>query len=371
MKKTLNISLAYKKDKRLNQARINISKDILNMLFLSIKNKKIQIKYENKKIQILSIDNNCKIETISTIKENKLIYFQTSKNLAFEKVGNKLSNKIYYSCKLFIPLPIIKDLKITKTNNKISMNIINNKIILTLEEENITMNNGKIFTIKVNKGGIGKTFLTAQLGHGLSLLDKRVLLLTSDSQNNIFNYLLKGDKNFEQGLKSEVIDSNGEYFRLRKNLYFLPLENNRFSSQFINKLPSFLETLKKEYDYILIDSVPTLKIDSTFLECSDKIIIPAYCDEVTIEGILNLVEEIDINKIHSILINRYKNTKTQNKYFDELKNMTEDTDIIFPRPIPQLAFIEEMLDKKKSIWEYTNKQATEVQEILLDILEQM
>ncbi|WP_442878338.1 ParA family protein, partial [Cetobacterium sp.] len=52
---------------------------------------------------------------------------------------------------------------------------------------------GKIITVKNNKGGVGKTFVTAQLASGLALLDNRVLVLTSDSQNNIFSYLLKGN----------------------------------------------------------------------------------------------------------------------------------------------------------------------------------
>uniref|UniRef100_UPI003AF17F8C ParA family protein n=1 Tax=Cetobacterium sp. TaxID=2071632 RepID=UPI003AF17F8C len=260
------------------------------------------------------------------------------------------------------------EMGINKDHKKIKIEKLDNKIqIHKMEESNM----GKIYTVKVNKGGIGKTFLTAQLGAGLSLLNKKVLLLTSDSQNNLFNYLLKGDKAFEKGLKSEVVNGDGEYFRLRKNLYFLPLENNKFSATFLNEMPNFLEKLRDEYDYILIDSVPTLKIDAVFLEHSDKIIIPSYCDEVTMEGVLNLVNEIDVNKIHTILINRYKNTKIQNKYLAEMKNIISNTDIIFPQPIPQLAFIEEMLDKKKSIWEYTNKQANEVQEILLEILSKM
>ena len=48
------------------------------------------------------------------------------------------------------------------------------------------MNN--IFTVKVNKGGIGKTFFTVQIGHGLALQGYKVLLITSDSQNNILHY---------------------------------------------------------------------------------------------------------------------------------------------------------------------------------------
>ena len=48
------------------------------------------------------------------------------------------------------------------------------------------MNN--IFTVKVNKGGIGKTFFKVQIGHGLALQGYKVLLITSDSQNNILHY---------------------------------------------------------------------------------------------------------------------------------------------------------------------------------------
>ncbi|MCJ8342560.1 MAG: ParA family protein [Cetobacterium sp.] len=227
---------------------------------------------------------------------------------------------------------------------------------------------GRIITIKNNKGGVGKTFITAQLAHGLSLLEKKVLILTSDSQNNIFNYLLKGNKDFENGLKAEISKRKGEYFRLRENLYFLPLENSSFGSQFIKEIPNYLERMKKEYDYILIDSIPTLKIDNIFLENSDYIIIPAFCDEVTIEGILNLIGEIGKEKILSIVVNKFKSTEIQNYFLEQLKGVLENTTILFPDPIKQLSFIEKMLYNKKTIWEYSNKEATQVQESFYEII---
>ena len=230
---------------------------------------------------------------------------------------------------------------------------------------------GRVITIKNNKGGVGKTFISAQLAHGLSLLEKRVLILTSDSQNNIFNYLLKGNKDFEKGLKAEVSKRKGEYFRLRENLYFLPLENSTFGNQFMNELPKYLERIREEYDYIVVDSIPVLKVDNIFLENSDHIIIPCFCDEVTIEGVLNLLNEIDIKKIISIMVNKYKPTEIQNYFLDQLKDQLEGVNLVFPDPIKQLSFIEKMLYNKKTVWEYQNKEAIQVQDSFYEIIKEL
>lgn len=227
---------------------------------------------------------------------------------------------------------------------------------------------GRIVSIKNNKGGVGKTFLTAQLATGLAYLEKKVLVLTSDSQNNLFNFLHDGPKQFKNGLKEEVKNGTGEYFRLRDNLLFLPLEDNKFSNQFLKDLPKFLEKCKKEYDYILIDSTPVLKLDKVFLNESDDILIVGFADEVTIEGMVNLLNEIDIKKVLSIVINKYKATLVQAKYYEILKNDLKDLNVNFPQPIQNLSFIEQILDKKKTIWEYNNKEAQAVQSVLLDII---
>ncbi|MGL4403481.1 MAG: ParA family protein [Fusobacteriaceae bacterium] len=230
---------------------------------------------------------------------------------------------------------------------------------------------GKIITVKVNKGGVGKTFLTSQLGAGLAMIDKKVLIITSDSQNNILNYLYQGEREFKKGLKEDVKNGNGEIFNLRENLQFIPLENNKFGNQFLQDLSPYLMKKREDYDFILIDSVPTMKIDDVFVHCSDKIIIPAFCDEVTIEGILNLVEHIDVNKISSIVINRYKNTETQNQYLEKLRNAVEGTEILLADPIPQLSMIEKILDKKKSVWEYSNRDILKIQDILAEVMQKI
>lgn len=228
-----------------------------------------------------------------------------------------------------------------------------------------------VILFKVNKGGIGKTFLSCQIGHGLALLGKKVLIITSDSQNNVLNFLHQGEKSFEKGLHYCVTRGGKEVISLRKNLDFIPLESNRLGSQFVLRLQEWLDERRKEYDYILIDSVPTMKIDSEFVRLADHIIIPCFCDEATIEGVLNLIDEVDIQKVLSIQVNRFKPRKIETKYLEFLKGQLEGNSIYFGEPIKDLSFISSMLDKKKSIWEYKNKQTEEVQDILFLLLDKI
>ncbi|WP_297407743.1 ParA family protein [uncultured Cetobacterium sp.] len=230
---------------------------------------------------------------------------------------------------------------------------------------------GKIITIKNNKGGVGKTFLTTQLASGLALAENKVLILTSDSQNNVFDYLLSGFLEFKNGLKAEVSRKEGEYFRLSKNLYFLPLEDNKFSNQFLKNLPVFLDECREEYDYTIIDSTAILKLDAVFLEKTDSIIIPTYADEVTLKSVINLLKEVDIKKVKAIVTNRYRASQNQKKYYEALKADLKDSPIFISKPINHVSFLENMLDSKKSIWQFSNKTAEQIQEILLDVIEQI
>ncbi|MGL6119667.1 MAG: ParA family protein, partial [Fusobacteriaceae bacterium] len=212
---------------------------------------------------------------------------------------------------------------------------------------------GKVYTIKVNKGGIGKSFLTVQIGAGLALDGNKVLLLTSDSQNNILDYTLSVEKvpEFKHGFKKIVSNGKGTILTLRENLDFIPLEDSKFSNEFLKKVPACIEKLKQKYDYILIDSIPTMQLDSEFVQCSDKIIIPCYCDRVTVDGVLKVIDEAGAEKVHSIIVNRYRNTATQNQFLQILSETLENTDIFFPTPISEQASIEVLLGKGKTIWE--------------------
>lgn len=357
--KELKLMMKYRKDgklSRLNSATISLNQAMINHLG----NISLSFFYQNKEI---ILNGNNESETYEKAKNGKII--ELKRNIKLQS-GRKLD----------LPLGILDDLGVNlEKENKVQIEFLeDHKLklkLISLPVENLEKKEntkvGKIITIKVNKGGVGKTFITVQLGAYLALQDKKVLLLTSDSQNNIIDYCFGERIEFEGGLKEFVKSGTGDIIKLRKNLFFIPLESSTFGTQFLLKLPLFLEKLKNEYDYILIDSIPTMKIDSVFVKASDKIIIPTFCDRVTTEGVLNVVDETGVDKVLAVIINKYEDKKIQNLYKKELIEAIENTDILFPNPIPNTSEIEILLHKGKTIWESKAKKIEEIQSSFKEI----
>ncbi|MDC7955870.1 ParA family protein [Fusobacterium simiae] len=225
---------------------------------------------------------------------------------------------------------------------------------------------GEIIQIKVEKGGIGKTFIASNLAHLLALLEYRVIILSIDSQNNVYSIFNKVNQRIKGSLKKSILSNEIYKIKLRENLDFIPIELY-LSPNILKEVPAFLRKLKKNYDYIIIDSLPALKVDNIFLENSDKIIIPAHGDKMTLQGIISIIKE-HREKIHSIIFNKYINTKINREYYKEIKEICKNSSIYISKPIKNNAFIAELIEKGKTIWESRAKKIIETQEIFKDII---
>ena len=225
---------------------------------------------------------------------------------------------------------------------------------------------GEIIQIKVEKGGVGKTFIASNLAHLLALLDYKVIILSIDSQNNVYSIFNKVNQRIKGSLKKSVLSNEIYKIKLRENLDFIPIELY-LSPNILKEVPAFLRKLKKNYDYIIIDSLPALKVDNIFLENSDKIIIPAHGDKMTLQGIISIIKE-HREKIHSIIFNKYINTKINREYYKEIKEICKNSGIYISKPIKNNAFIAELIEKGKTIWESRSKKIIETQEIFKDII---
>lgn len=225
-----------------------------------------------------------------------------------------------------------------------------------------------IVQIKVNKGGIGKSFITANLAHLLALAnDKKVLILTTDNQNCIFDIFNKNIMLEEKGLRASINSDEINYIRLRDNLHFIPFEKDikRLDKK---KTIKFIEKLKKEYEYILIDSTPTINLDNLILDLADKIIIPAHGDKLCANGIANILKKSS-HKVVAIMFNKFNNTRLDISYLKEINELCKDTTIIVPTPIPQWSYLNNLVEKGKTIWESksTSEKLERVQNTFIEV----
>lgn len=365
------VILSYKKNSGFNQALLSLSRELVDFLGADEENNTIAIDYENNCFYLLK--ENVEFEETITDKEGNLIKLKKNINIIKSMINR---NANYWNYKINIPSKVIEVLKL-KENPTVNISQLVDKIMV----EPIGGKMAKVIVDKANKGGIGKTFTTVQLGHGLALKGYKVLLLTSDSQNNILHYTLSKERlsklpekyDMAKGLRHSVLfgDKEDYYIKLRKNLYCLPAESSVFTKKFEKEFSMYLEKKKEEYDYIIIDSIPTMDIDKTFVDCADKVIIPVFPDYSTIEGILNVIEEVGVDKVDAVIPNLYKGTKVQKSYYNNLKKALENLNILFPEPIRELSQIESLLDKGKTIWETRTKAMLEVQKTFLDVIIQL
>ncbi len=342
---------SYKKDGRLSSVRLGLNKKEMEKIGINKENPFCSFVYTNGEITISS-----------TLLKNEE-YNTNQENVVFLSKNTKV--EISTTCKLLIPAELVSIM-----GDEVEVRYLDKKVSITkIKTAPLPATKGRIFVIKVNKGGVGKTFTTVQLAHYLSLSGKRVMILTSDSQNNILNYTGKEDfflKGYK-GIKEFVKGGEGEIIKLRENLWFIPTESSTFGSQFLKNLPNFLEKLRKEYDYILIDSIPTMKIDSVFVQAADRIIIPGFADSVTINGIVNVILEAGADKVLAVLMNKFENKKIQKELMLEISNTLKDTTILFPEPIKNLSDIQTSLHRGRTIWESSSTKLNEVKSSFLEI----
>jgi len=172
------------------------------------------------------------------------------------------------------------------------------------------MNKTKVICFANNKGGSGKSTSCSNIGFFLADSGKKVLLIDGDMQLNlslsIFNEekvleIAGGEKNLYQAIKKQGDLSNYVYKTDYENLDIIPSSTLMSSIEFelFSKwqreyiLKKGLDNLKKSgiYDYILIDSPPTLGgWVMNILAASDYLIIPVEASPWGLFGLSNMFE---------------------------------------------------------------------------------
>lgn len=226
-----------------------------------------------------------------------------------------------------------------------------------------------IILVKNNKGGVGKTYITLQLAaHKALIKNKKTLILTSDSQNDILKFSgIKIDDTSKFGLEDFIEGKSYKIKKLRENLFFLHLQGYKIKNSFDEAFKRAIKLLKDEYDYIVIDGSPVMGLDNLFIEISDYIVIPTFLDSITTHSVLSMLKKVDLNKVKAVVPNRIGRTKLEKEYYDFLNQKLGVQGIHLSFPIPQISLISKLIDKETLLWESKAKKLDYIKGIFINI----
>jgi chromosome partitioning protein len=191
-----------------------------------------------------------------------------------------------------------------------------------------------VIAVANQKGGVGKTTTTVNLGASLAASEKKTLIIDCDPQANttsslgfpkdparrtLYQALILGES-FDKIIIDGQIDGL-DLIPSDKNLVgaaveLVGMENREY------RLKEAIKVVKEKYDIVLIDCPPSLDLLTlNALAASDSVIVPIQCEYLAIEGVSELLDTLmrlrrTINPalaIEGILLTMYDDRTTLSK----------------------------------------------------------
>ncbi|MEG0268338.1 MAG: AAA family ATPase [Carnobacterium sp.] len=169
----------------------------------------------------------------------------------------------------------------------------------------------RIIAVANQKGGVGKTTTTVNLGACLAYSGKKVLLVDIDAQGNATSGLgvrkVDVEKDIYDILVNETPIEEVVLPSSRENLWVVPATiqlagaeielTNQMARE--TRLKQALAKITDDYDFILIDCPPSLgHLTINAFTASDTILIPVQCEYYALEGLSQLLNTVRLVQKH-------------------------------------------------------------------------
>ncbi|MBR3177067.1 ParA family protein [Candidatus Saccharibacteria bacterium] len=218
----------------------------------------------------------------------------------------------------------------------------------------------KVITVTNQKGGVGKTTTSVNLAFYLAKAGKKTLLLDFDPQGNASSGLGVKEKDANKTI-SAVMTGDVELKDIIvqpdkkkcKNLFLAPTNvdladaevvmNSKELSEKLFVLKKAIATISKDYDFIIIDSQPSLSLLTVNgMAAANYLLLPVQTEYYALEGVADLLKTVNeikkrVNpklKLLGVLATMYdKRTSLSSQVLAEVKRYFKDR--VFDTTIPR------------------------------------
>lgn len=231
----------------------------------------------------------------------------------------------------------------------------------------------EILAITNQKGGVGKTTTALNLGVGLIRGGKRVLFVDIDPQCSL-SYIMRGDSTgvtvqellLRKAAAEQAIQKTpeGDLIAASPGLSTMDLVLNQMGKEY--RMREALAPVLQQYDYIVIDSPPSLDVLTVnTLTASTQVIVPALADIFSLQGVGQLYSTIQAVKTYcnpnlkilGILLTRHTDRYILNRGMRELlEDTAKEIDTrVFRSSIREAVVLREAQAARQSIFSYAPK----------------